>query len=126
MYGTIAINLWMGFIAFLVTFFSALTGNIYLVSLVRAVCAFLIFFLIAYPIRWVFQMVLSSSDVGHLPAKGQKIDLATPDEPEASSDDSGDGKQSDFVPLNPPRLYRKTDQDPKEIAELVRHRLSED
>jgi len=66
MLGTIWINIGLGLLAFVVTLVAAGAGNVWLVSLVRAGIAFVIFFIVAFPIRWVIALIThtSASPVG--------------------------------------------------------------
>ncbi|MFC8687976.1 hypothetical protein [Brevibacillus porteri] len=61
MLGTIWINFGLGMLAFLVTLGTAVASNVWLVSLERAGIAFVLFFLAAFPIRWLLAMFIQSS-----------------------------------------------------------------
>jgi len=125
MMGTIRLNVVLAGIAFFVTLLTALTGNVFLVSLKRALFAFILFFILAYPIRWMLAMV-----IGTPPERmqaGSQIDLVTPPDPTGRKVDGGEDEQGgDFTPLIPPRIERTEEtQDPANIANILR-RLTDD
>ncbi|WP_289136438.1 hypothetical protein [uncultured Brevibacillus sp.] len=126
MLGTIWINLGLGLLAFIVTLLAAGAGNVWLVSFVRAGIAFVVFFLAAFPIRWVIAKIThtSASPVG-------ETGEAVSGEPVASLENSQkDPKQEDleesFSPLSLSKMERiQPTEDPTTVAEVVR-RLSDE
>ncbi|TGV11609.1 hypothetical protein EN829_050715, partial [Mesorhizobium sp. M00.F.Ca.ET.186.01.1.1] len=71
MLGTIWINTGMGLLAFVITLCTALASNVWLVSLERAGIALVIFFLAAFPIRFVLALV-TQTPVQSAEAGGQE------------------------------------------------------
>ncbi|MFC7679582.1 hypothetical protein [Paenibacillus sp. GCM10028914] len=134
MIGNIRVNLWAGFAGFIFTFLFCLRNNLWLTSLNRAAVAFVLWFALAFLIRWVFTLAVKPAD-GFIQenehpgeaAKGQlgnRLDMTTPDEdkelmslikPEAEQAQEEKG----FVPLDPPKLV--STKDPEELAKAVRH-----
>jgi flagellar biosynthesis/type III secretory pathway M-ring protein FliF/YscJ len=116
MLGTIWINVGTGLLAFAITFVTAWASNIWLVSLERAGFAFVLFFLAAFPIRWVIARVTQT------PAEAK-------DEVEETKTPSADGKEDTekkevdepFTPLTISNMERiHPIQDPATVAEVVR------
>ncbi|WP_134686221.1 hypothetical protein [Brevibacillus migulae] len=125
MAGTIAVNITLGIIAFVITMVTALSGNVFLVSIERAVYAFLLFFLLGYPIRWVTGMILSSP--AEKEPAGSQIDLVTPDDSEGDSAQKEEEELKEaFTPFTATRIERKDEEtDPTNIANVIR-RLTDD
>lgn len=145
MTGTIRINIWMGSIAFLVTLVTALSGNVFSVSLERAVYAFFLFFLGMFPIRWGLHLITAHSEekVGNQDHPnhdsqriGENINLVTPD---SISDDEEfqrtkteslpeDDSSDQFTPLIPRRIElnpKNPENDPTNIANVIRRLTDE-
>jgi hypothetical protein len=123
MWGTIWMNAWIGGFAFIITFLTALTGNVWLVSLERAVYAFLFFFIIAYPLRWLIAKITVPSDAH---AVQQSETESSFDQAEEHSIPSGDDPSEAFTPLSFPTVKRETPaQDPATVADVIR-RLTEE
>lgn len=125
MVGTIRQNIVLAGIAFLVTLVMALTGNLFLVSLKRALFAFILFFILAYPIRWLLAMVIGTPPESV--QAGSQIDLVTPPDPTGrEANGEADEQDGGFAPLVPPRITRAEEaQDPAKIANILR-RLTDD
>lgn len=145
MTGTIRVNIWAGCIAFLVTLLTALSGNVFSVSLERAVYAFILFFLGMFPIRWGLHLITAEAvEQGDKEAAndetsqkiGEHIDLMTPDS-DSSNDDqrmgtdshSEDEPSDEFIPLTPRRIEpnptHNPENDPTNIANVIRRLTDE-
>ncbi|WP_456275473.1 hypothetical protein [Bacillus sp. AK128] len=61
MAGSVLINMFFGFLGFILVFISAYTNNSMLTSMIRGLLAFVSFFLIAYLFRWMFHFIMSDS-----------------------------------------------------------------
>jgi hypothetical protein len=125
MIGTLALNIWVGIAAFVITFFSALAGNVIIVSLERAFYAFVLFFLATFVIRWLIQRILASTKQ----ESGTHVDLITPPDVEGEMPQASENEPSEaetFKPLVPPRIER-TDQtvDSAQIANAIRRLTDE-
>ncbi|WP_138493954.1 hypothetical protein [Paenibacillus pinistramenti] len=143
MAGKMLFNWLFGGVGFLLTLIVSSSHNLFITSIIRSLIAFVIWFLLAFGIRWMFGML----QTGHAPVnakaptgkedgekKGLRFDMTTPDENEAIHDmlkpsehetsETNQGAAS-FQPLNPPRLVKTADRDPEELAKAVRH-LTED
>jgi len=109
--GTIWIHSGVGLAAFFVTLLVALAGNVWLVALERAGVAFLVFFLAAFPIRWVLAQVSQTSAVS----------AAT--EGEAALEQGG---EESFSPLSISQIEKiRPIEDPATVAEVVRRLTDE-
>ncbi len=124
MAGTIRVNIFAGVIAFIVIFLTALSENVWLVSLERGLVAFLLFFLIAYIFRWLVRMLFPPTEEN---AVGNHIDLVTPSEsaidlPKASENEPPDT----FTPLVTDKIQRNADvHTPDNIANVIRRLTDE-
>ncbi len=119
------LNIWLGVLAFLITFVTALGNNVVSVSLTRAVCAFILFFLAAFVIRFLLALILAPDAK---PAEtGAHVDLVTPPDPKTDVPKSSENEPSDgFQPLVPPRIERnERTQDPADIANIIRRLTDE-
>jgi hypothetical protein len=125
MWGTMWINGGIGLIAFFFTLGTALLGNVWLVSLERALYAFVFFFLAAFPIRWlvarIMQTPLRETSQEHQSHEGSSSDseteLSHPSETEPSEE---------FTPLFPASIKRvNPQQDPATIAGVIRRLTDE-
>lgn len=145
MVGNIKINLWLGLIGFLITFFSSIENNLWTTSLFRGVLGFALWFFLAFVLRFVLGILANpagaatnkpstptSSENGQPdssvddPSRGGQFDVVTPDQDQELSDlltpkptDTVD--KGGFAPLNPPKLVSNKQQDPEEMAKAVRH-----
>ncbi|MBO8162479.1 MAG: hypothetical protein H0Z34_02025 [Brevibacillus sp.] len=127
MANTLKFNLFMGGLAFLITFVSALSANVWLVSLERAICAFFLFFLIAFPIHWLYRAWLGQADSGKESGEaGQHVDLVAADEQSEAASSEREPEGEEFTPLSAPRVDTKqTDVQPADIANIVRRLTDE-
>lgn len=126
MLGTIWINTGMGLLAFVVTFGTALASNVWLVSLERAGVAFVLFFLAAFPIRWVIAVV-TQIPAAHLAveegavAEGAEAPLAAHQE-----DTQTGGEEGSFSPLAVSNMERiHPAENPTTVAEVIRRLTDE-
>ncbi|ANS74022.1 hypothetical protein AWM70_05090 [Paenibacillus yonginensis] len=141
MAGKMLFNWLFGGVGLILTFLVSSSHNLFITSLIRSLIAFVIWFLLAFAIRWM--LGLSKADPVSLEErasgseeaeKGLRVDLTTPDEQEAINDmlkpsgtkasENSQGTAA-FEPLKPPRLVKTADRDPEELAKAVRH-LTED
>lgn len=142
MIGTIKINLWIGCIASFVTLLTALSGNVFIVSIERAVYAFLLFFIAMFPIRWGIGLLLPQTiETADESTSRADIQQAGSENPEDHSDegratqpevesDSDNEPSDDFTPLVPKRIEptspnNNPDKDPLEIADVIRRLTDE-
>lgn len=126
MLGTFWINLGMGLLAFVVTLVAAGAGNVWLVSLVRAGIAFVVFFLVAFPIRWVIAKIThtSASPVGEPGELVSGEPVAPLENPQ--KDQEQENPEGAFSPLSLSKMERiQPIEDPTTVAEVVR-RLSDE
>lgn len=126
MLGTFWINLGMGLLAFVVTLVAAGAGNVWLVSLVRAGIAFVVFFLVAFPIRWVIAKIThtSASPVGEPGELVSREPVAPLENPQ--KDQEQENPEGAFSPLSLSKMERiQPIEDPTTVAEVVR-RLSDE
>lgn len=126
MLGTIWINLGIGLLAFVVTLVAAGAGNVWLVSLVRAGIAFVVFFLVAFPIRWVIAKIThtSASPVGEPGELVSGEPVAPLENPQ--KDQEQENPEGAFSPLSLSKMERiQPIEDPTTVAEVVR-RLSDE
>ncbi|MGC5324096.1 hypothetical protein [Brevibacillus sp. SYSU BS000544] len=145
MIGTIKINLWIGFIAAFISLVMALSGNVLLVSVERAVYAFLLFFIAMFPVRLIVGLIKpqpsTTVETGSTTANtqaGSQIDLVTPEnlsdedrttQAEVESD-SDHEPSNEFTPLVPKRIEPTTstqnpENNPLEIADVIRRLTDE-
>lgn len=128
MLGTIWINTGLALLAFAVTFGVAWVSNVWLVSLERAGVAFLLFFLAAFPIRWLFGLIaqpsISASTADEADDAGSAASPG-PTHPTGEQVDDSD-EQDSFTPLTFAQPDRKPlTEDPTTVAEVIR-RLSDE
>lgn len=144
MIGTIRINLIVSLFAGIFTFLLSVGNNLFLTTCMRSIYSFAILFILTFGFRLLLgiftgtdfftprQAEQVNSSEEHL---GSQLDLATPDDEEATKqmlrnnlDNSGQSLVSDdlpFSPLNPPKLITKNKLDPEQLAGALR-RMSED
>lgn len=128
------INAVFGVIGFVFTFLVNYGHNLIQTSLIRGIFGFIVWFVLAFLLRWVLGSIIGNSaeagdpdaaleDTGE--ALGAKLDIRTPDEDEELKNlltpkpDAGSGDIEGFTPLQPPKLV--TMKDPEELAKAVRH-----
>lgn len=138
MIGTYRWNLITGLIGFLGTLAISMPRNIPKTALVQSGYSFALLFVFTYIIRWVLGMVIHSTAAAEplpeeslepeqeqeLAHKGQSIDLATPDD-QAYPDVPQPEEEEAFVPLAPPKLSTKLEQDPERLAKALRQMSEE-
>ncbi|MGE5704401.1 MAG: hypothetical protein ACM32O_17890 [Clostridia bacterium] len=126
MAGTIVINFAIGLIAFIITFLTAIAGNVWQVSIERAFIAFLVFFIAGYIIRWITRILIPTQANQHV---GNHIDMVTPVEQEAIAQSAAASEQDaveSFAPFQPPRLERTDiEKDPDQVANIIRQLADE-
>ncbi|WP_245864475.1 hypothetical protein [Paenibacillus donghaensis] len=134
MIGNLLINVLSGCIGFLFTFFVTYSNNLLMTSLTRGVFAFIVWFLLAFLLRWVLGSILQPSappeEAGldqdsAADALGGQLDVRAPDEDEEllnllkQKPGPEEPAAEDFKPLQPPKLVSM--KDPEELAKAVRH-----
>ncbi|MGZ9584613.1 hypothetical protein [Paenibacillus marinisediminis] len=134
-------NISFGIIGFVVTTLASLISNVWSTSLIRGAIAFVIWFLLAFAVRYVVQLLLTPSHDGANAAQnelnssevGHAVDYTTPDDTDSLYNmlhkkpaeqeletEQGDKDQSGFQPLTPPKLVSKPLNE-EQLAEAVRH-----
>ncbi|WP_454190593.1 hypothetical protein [Paenibacillus sp. Marseille-Q7038] len=140
MFGNVRINFLAGIIGLIITFFVSFSSNLLSTSLFRAGAAFIIWFLLAFLLRYVLGSVLAPPPDKGGPesledgqeTKGAQFDVIAPNDDEALKDilnyaqaepieekKKQSAVESGFEPLNPPKLVRT--KDAEELAQAVRH-----
>ncbi|CAM2893229.1 hypothetical protein PASE110613_06340 [Paenibacillus sediminis] len=136
MKGNIRFNIIFGAVGLIFTTIISASNNLLTTSLLRGLIAFVVWFLLAFAVRWVFGIL--ETDSQHSKAAqhhsqttesdlGSRLDLTTPDESGELNEllKSPVGKQagsnSSFKPLTPPKLISTASTDPEELAKAVRH-----
>ncbi|AIQ30493.1 MULTISPECIES: hypothetical protein [Paenibacillus] len=124
----------LGLIGFLFTFLTNYGHNLVGTSLIRGIYGFIIWFVLAFLLRWVLGVIIGkSSESSDLEAGfedngealGAKLDIQTPEEDQELKDlltpkpEAGSVDLSGFTPLQPPKLVSM--KDPEELAKAVRH-----
>jgi energy-coupling factor transporter transmembrane protein EcfT len=148
MIGTIRINWIVSLAAGIFTFLLSVGNNLFLTTCLRSLYSFLILFILTYAFRFLIgvfggadffaprpadavDQTAASSNEGHL---GSQLDLATPDDDEATRqmlrnnlDNPGQALDDDliFSPLTPSKLITKNNLNPEQLAGALR-RMSED
>ncbi|WP_342561486.1 hypothetical protein NST84_17695 [Paenibacillus sp. FSL R7-0345] len=131
--GKILISLLSGLVGFVFTFLINFGHNLIGTSLIRGIYGFILWFVLAFFLRWVLGFIVKQSpsdedgagQAGGNEALGTKFDLSTPDEDDElinllkqkPAEESGDSQG--FTPLQPPKLVSM--KDPEELAKAVRH-----
>jgi hypothetical protein len=130
----LTINAAFGLVGFVFTFLVNNGHNLVQTSLIRGIIGFIVWFVLAFPLRWVFGFIIGKSDEsGEFGASleddgealGAKLDIRTPDEDEELKNlltpkpETGSADIKGFTPLQPPKLV--TMKDPEELAKAVRH-----
>lgn len=122
MANTLKFNVIFGSIAALLTFFVAWTANVWFVSLERAFYAFILFFLLGFPVHWAYRLLFGQADAeSQQETVGQHIDMVADDQAEAKLEQNDD-LVADFQPLTIPRLENQQNApvEPAMIANIVR------
>jgi CBS domain containing-hemolysin-like protein len=125
MRGTIWINCGIGLIAFFITLGTALLGNVWLVSLERALYAFLFFFLLAFPVRWLVARI-TETPLRKTAQESQSHADSLSDTVEELTNPSETEPSEEFTPLFPARIEGvNPQQDPAAIAGVIRRLTDE-
>ncbi len=133
MMGKILLSILSGVIGFLFTFLTNYGHNLLGTSLIRGIYGFIIWFVLAFLLRWVLGFIVKQSQAPDITGEnaaeddmlGTKLDLSTPDEDEElinllkPKPAEGSGGSEGFTPLQPPKLVSM--KDPEELAKAVRH-----
>jgi hypothetical protein len=128
MIGSIRWNLAIGVFGFILSFILSSSTNIFTSALKHGLYSGIILFLVAFIFRWLFGILILVTPVEtHI---GNKLDLITPDESEEihqllRNENEKETEQTDFIPLNPPKLVSKRVLDPEEMVKALRQ-MSED
>ncbi|OAJ75388.1 hypothetical protein AYJ08_04480 [Brevibacillus sp. SKDU10] len=123
---TVKRSLWLGCIAFLLTFLAAITGNLFVVSFYRGVMAFLVIFIIAFLVQWVLSILFPKEDPNELEdIDGDEEVAAAGEEQEAATDQEETNEslhpEEEFIPLKVERVQDESaEHDPKLIAQTLR------
>ncbi|WP_332461335.1 hypothetical protein [Paenibacillus tianjinensis] len=131
--GKILLSILSGVIGFLFTFLTNYGHNLLGTSLIRGIYGFIIWFVLAFLLRWVLGFIVKQSQVPDMTGDnaaeddmlGTKLDLSTPDGDEElinllkPKPAEGSGGSEGFTPLQPPKLVSM--KDPEELAKAVRH-----
>ncbi|MGG1442726.1 hypothetical protein ABE354_11895 [Brevibacillus laterosporus] len=125
---TVKRSLWLGCIAFLLTFLAAVTGNLFVVSFYRGVMAFLVVFIIAFLVLMVLSFLFPKEDATELEnndgdedvdvetVRGEQEDALVPEETNESLE-----PEDEFIPLTAQRVQDESaEHDPKLIAQTLR------
>ncbi|KQL44409.1 hypothetical protein AN963_23695 [Brevibacillus choshinensis] len=126
MIGTIWINSGLGLLAFVVTLATAWASNVWLVSLERAGVAFIIFFLAAFPIRWVLTKVTHNASLPSVKEGEVALHERSTSPLEGKEDRQADENTESFSPLSISQMERiRPIEDPTTVAEVVRRLTDE-
>ncbi|MCG7407470.1 hypothetical protein MH117_08550 [Paenibacillus sp. ACRRX] len=143
MSGSIRWNFGLGVLGFFITFLASLSSNLMTTSLVRGAIAFVIWFGLAFAIRWVVGELTqpnrhadggTSVFEGIESDRGSNVDITTPDETESlhnllkdnsvadpAEKSEANEQQTGFEPLAPPKLVSKTPLKDEQLAQAVRY-----
>ncbi|HIW32909.1 MAG TPA: hypothetical protein IAA29_08980 [Candidatus Paenibacillus intestinavium] len=151
MFGTWRWNLSFGIFGFFLIILFSLTNNPLITSLIRGTYAFITFFLLAFPVRFVCGVIINPSQevVAVTEAetdqslKGTNVNFVTPDEDEdlnevlraqitqtKSSTPKDEVKVSQdlseqFQPLKPTQLVNTDSMESEELTKVIRHLTGE-
>ncbi|MBG9775509.1 hypothetical protein [Brevibacillus laterosporus] len=125
---TVKRSLWLGCIAFLLTFLAAVTGNLFVVSFYRGVMAFLVVFIIAFLILMVLSFLFPKEVATELENNDgdEDVDVETVREEQEDALVPGETNESlepedEFIPLTAQRVQDESaEHDPKLIAQTLR------
>jgi predicted PurR-regulated permease PerM len=128
MIGSIRWNLVLGIFGFFLTFILSILNNIFSTAFINGLYSGMILFLVAFIVRWFFATIFQTASIEN--QIGNKFDLITPDESDEihqllRNESGTEIEQSQFVPLNPPKLVSKRNVEPEEMVKALRQ-LSED
>lgn len=150
MQGTWRWNVVFGITGVVLTVLFSIGNNPLSVIMLRSLYAFVAFFVLAYPARYVFASIFKPpAMIGDLQeseeAKGHSLDMTTPDEGEdlnellkaqmqgaTPSEGQPEMKgaateeaEAGFQPLTPPQFVSATNKQPEEMAKALRHLTGE-
>ncbi len=124
MSGTIWIHALIGIVAFLITFGTALTGNVWLVSLERAVYAFILFFIASFPLRWLLAKMMETPPTST--QAEEDLPVSSSDQGKELPNPSESDPAEAFTPFSLAEFERvNPEQDPATVAEVVRRLTDE-
>ncbi|MFC6650352.1 hypothetical protein [Paenibacillus rhizoplanae] len=127
------LNIVAGLIGFVLTFLANNGQNLLGTSLIRGMYGFIIWFVLAFFLRWVLGFITAKEESSDPEAGlfdngeslGAKLDISTPDEDQELKDlltpkrEAASEELEGFTPLQPPKLVSM--KDPEELAKAVRH-----
>lgn len=150
MYGSWRFNLIFASLGLVIVFLIGLTKNPWTISLLRGVYSFILFFLLAYIIRYIvgslfIQDTQSTNEENQSSEEqpGSQIDYVTPDGEEdlneilreqmnqgnkaehAQASVEPDAKSAQFQPLNPKKLVSTDKMKTEDLTRAVRHLTGE-
>ncbi|MED1794425.1 hypothetical protein [Brevibacillus nitrificans] len=125
MKGTLWINSGLGILAFVVTLATAWASNVWLVSLERAGVAFIVFFLVAFPVRWIISKV--TQPLAHSAVEGEDaLQNGAASPLRETEDQKSEASEESFAPLAVSQMERiRPIEDPTTVAEVVRRLTDE-
>ncbi|MED1949183.1 hypothetical protein [Brevibacillus centrosporus] len=125
MKGTLWINSGLGILAFVVTLATAWASNVWLVSLERAGVAFIVFFLVAFPVRWIISKVTQPLALSTMEGEDALQNGAASPVRE-TEDQQSEASEESFAPLAVSQMERiRPIEDPTTVAEVVRRLTDE-
>ncbi|MGN7760368.1 hypothetical protein [Paenibacillus sp. 22594] len=135
MNGKLLLSLLFGLLGFGFTFLINYGHNLLGTSLIRGIFGFIVWFLLAFLLRWVLGFIVKQSgspengetaSIDGSENLGSNFDISTPGEDEElinmlkqKPEQQGSGDVGGFTPLQPPKLVSM--KDPEELAKAVRH-----
>lgn len=147
MQGTWRWNVIFGLMGLGLTVLFSIGNNPLSVMMLRGLYALIAFFLLAYPARFIMALILRPpAIIGEAAesddAKGNTLDMTTPDEGEdlndllksqlqggqAEQEQGGSDKHEadpNFRPLTPPQFVSSTNKQPEDLAKALRHLTGE-
>ena len=125
MKGTLWINSGLGILAFVVTLATAWASNVWLVSLERAGVAFIVFFLVAFPVRWIISKVTQPLALSTMEG-GDALQNGAASPVREKEDQQSEASEESFAPLAVSQMERiRPIEDPTTVAEVVRRLTDE-
>ncbi|WP_232697056.1 hypothetical protein [Brevibacillus daliensis] len=117
---TVKVSLWLGIIAFIVTFLAAVMQNLISVALIRAVIGFIFITIVAFLVQTVITFFTAQSPVKETE---QEDEVVSDESTEETAPEKNDGltEANDFIPIKPQNLENvENEHDPKLIAQTLR------
>ncbi|RNB88128.1 hypothetical protein EDM59_03075 [Brevibacillus nitrificans] len=125
MKGTLWINSGLGILAFVVTLATAWASNVWLVSLERAGVAFIVFFLVAFPVRWIISKVTQPLALSAMEGE-DALQSSAASPVRETEDQQSEASEESFAPLAVSQMERiRPIEDPTTVAEVVRRLTDE-